>query len=421
MAAPSERIFRKVAIERLSSPEQLDHLITVTSPTGWAALLAVVVLLAAIVAWGIFGSVPTRVQGSGLLVARGGEVFDAMAPASGALASVAAIGAAVHKGDVVATLDDTAAKQDLQHAQNVLHEQEQELGELVARYDRETAARQKVDTQQRDNLAGIIRSAKQRQAFYSSELQSDEPIAAKGFITRRYVQETRQLMETAQQDEQRAHNDLLRIAAEEVDLAGRKDQAVWQQQQAVNTARRSIEELQIRLARNTRIVSPIAGHITEVKASVGTVVAPGRPVVSIETAGAGLELVLYIPPEQGKKVAPGMEVRVEPATVKKEEFGTLVGRVLDLSEYPISPEGMLAVLGNPELVKTFSAQGAPYAARVGLIANPAGPSGYRWATGRGPPVTLTAGTTAKAEVTVRTQAPITLLLPLLRAKTGIGG
>jgi HlyD family secretion protein len=107
--------------------------------------------------------------------------------------------------------------------------------------------------------------------------------------------------------------------------------------------------------------------------------------------------------------------------VKKEEFGTLIGHVLDISEFPTSPEGMLAVLGNPELVKLFSAQGAPYAARVPLIADPASPSGYRWSNGKGALVALSAGTTAAAEVTVRTRAPISLVLPLLRQQTGIGG
>ena len=31
-------IFRKVALERLSSPEQLDQLLQVTDPKGWMAL-----------------------------------------------------------------------------------------------------------------------------------------------------------------------------------------------------------------------------------------------------------------------------------------------------------------------------------------------------------------------------------------------
>lgn len=422
MATPSERIFRQVALDRLSSPEQLDRLITLASPVGWAALAAIAAVLAAVVAWGVFGTVPTRVEGQGILVLRGGQVFDAAAPSAGTLASVAAIGTAVNKGDTVARLDDTQLGQDLRHAQTVLQEQQQQLAELSARFDREIAARQKVDAQQRDNLNDIIRSAEQRRTFYASEMSGDEAIAEKGFITRRFVQETRQLMETAEQDAQRARNDLLRIGADELDQTDRRDQEVWHQQEAVNTARRAVEELQIKLDGDTRIVSPIAGHVTEIKAAVGTVVAPGRPVVSIEKGGgdAGLELMLYVPPEQGKTVAPGMEVRIAPATVKREEFGTLTGRVRDISEFPISPEGMQAALGNPELVKAFTAQGAPYAAHVRLAADAASPSGYKWSTGKGPPQKLSAGTTASAEVTVRTQSPMSLVLPLLREQTGIG-
>lgn len=419
--AASESMFRKVALDRLSSPEQLDRLITLTSPIGWTALVAVVALLSAIAAWAIFGSVPTRVNGAGILVAKGGQVFDAMAPAAGSLASVAAIGTAVKKGDVVATLDDTQAGQDLDHARKVLNEDEEQFRQLAARFDREIGARHRVDAQQRENLTEIIAASEQRHTFYAEELKSDAPISVKGYLTRRYMQETRQQMDAAEQDGRRARNDLLRIDSEELDQRGRRDQEIWHQQQAVSAARRTVEELIIRLGRNTRVISPIAGHVTEVKATTGTVVAPGKSILSIETAGAGLELVLYIPPDQGKKVTSGMEVHIEPATVKKEEFGTLVGRVLSISEFPVSAEGMIAILQNQQLATRFSAQGAPYAARVALNRDAGTASGYAWSAGRAPPTTLSAGTTASGEVTVRTQAPITLVLPLLRERTGIGG
>lgn len=419
MATPSPRIFRQVALDRLSSPDQLDRLITVTSSFGWASVVAVVVLLAAIAAWSVLGNIPTRVEGTGILVARGGQVFNAMAAAAGSLATVAPIGAKVTKGEVVATLDDTQSEQDLEHAKNVLREQQAQLAQLVARFDHEAAVRHQVDAQQRENLGDTIRNAEQRQAFYAEELKSDQPLTASGFLTRRFLQETRQQMEAAGQEAQRARNDRLRIDAEDLNANGEREQALLRQQDAVNAAQRQVDELKIRLDRSTRIVSPIDGHVTEVKASAGTVVELGRPILSIETAGKKLELLLFIPPEQGKKVTRGMAVRIEPATVKKEEFGTLAGRVEDISEFPISPEGMLAELGNPELVKLFSTEGAPYAAHVRLVSDAANPSGYAWSAGRGPQVTLSAGTTATAEVTVHNEAPIVLVLPLLREKTGI--
>ena len=421
MAAPADDMFRAVALERMSSPEQLDRLITLTPPTGWAALAALGTLMAAIVAWGILGSIPTRVAGAGILVERGGQVFDAMASDPGVLSMVAPIGTVVHRGDLVAALDDTQAQQDLQHAQNLLHEQQDQLQQLTARFDREIAARRRVDAQQRENLQNLIAAATRRKTFYEQSLLNETPVAQRGFITRRFMQETRQQIDAAEQDARRARNELLALDAGEIDQLGRRDQEIWHQQQAVNAARRAVEELTISTLRSTRIVSPIDGHVTEVKASPGVVVAPGKAIVSIETAGEGLELVLYVPPDQGKKISPGMEVRIEPATVKKEEFGTLLGRVLEISQFPVSPDGMMAILQNPQLVTRFSAQGAPYAARVSLIPAPGAASGYAWSAGKGPAVLLTSGTTATAEVTVRRQAPITLVLPLLRESTGIGG
>lgn len=421
MARASDDLFRAVALDRMASPEQLDRLITLAPPAGWAALAALVALIVTVVLWGLFGSVPTRVVGAGILIERGGQVFDAMAPAPGVLATVAPIGTVVRRGDVVATLDDTQAQQDLRHAEALLEEQQDQLAQLTRRLDGEIEASRRVDAQKRENLEAIAAAALRRKAFYEQSLHNESPVAERGYLTRRFMQDTRQQIELADQEVRQARNQLLSLAAEDLDRVGRRDQEVWRQQEAVNAARRAVEELTIGMRRSTRIVSPIAGHVTEVKASPGVVLAPGKPIVSIEASGEGLELVLYVPPDQGKKISPGMEVRIEPATVKKEEFGTLLGRVVEVSPFPVSPEGITARLQNPQLVARFSAQGAPYEARVTLIGDPGTASGYAWSAGRGPAVQLSSGTTATAEITVRRQAPISLVLPLLRDRTGIGG
>ena len=65
-------LFRTEALERLSSPEQLDRLVQVTSPMGWLALLTTGLLLVAVVAWGFLGRLPLTVQGPGVLLRQGG-------------------------------------------------------------------------------------------------------------------------------------------------------------------------------------------------------------------------------------------------------------------------------------------------------------------------------------------------------------
>lgn len=55
------QLFRKKSIETISSPEQLNDYIKVSSPGIWTVLLAVVVLLAGVCVWGIWGHLETVV------------------------------------------------------------------------------------------------------------------------------------------------------------------------------------------------------------------------------------------------------------------------------------------------------------------------------------------------------------------------
>ena len=53
----NSELFRKKSIERVSTPEQLNDYIRVTTPSVWAVLAAMTVLLIGMLVWGVFGSV----------------------------------------------------------------------------------------------------------------------------------------------------------------------------------------------------------------------------------------------------------------------------------------------------------------------------------------------------------------------------
>ena len=52
-----ESLFREKSLERLESPEKLNDYLRVTSPGVWLVLAAVIVLLAGVCIWGIFGRI----------------------------------------------------------------------------------------------------------------------------------------------------------------------------------------------------------------------------------------------------------------------------------------------------------------------------------------------------------------------------
>lgn len=61
-------VFRKTAVERLSSPDRLDSMLRVTTPLSWIGILAAAVLAGSVVFWAFTGPLPTTVSASGFLV-----------------------------------------------------------------------------------------------------------------------------------------------------------------------------------------------------------------------------------------------------------------------------------------------------------------------------------------------------------------
>ena len=97
-------LFRQKSLERISSPEQLNHYIRVSTPSVWLLLCAIIVLLAGVCMWGVFGHMDTTLPVVAL--SREGRVtayvhqadvekvpVDAAASVNGVAGQVLAIGA----------------------------------------------------------------------------------------------------------------------------------------------------------------------------------------------------------------------------------------------------------------------------------------------------------------------------------------
>jgi HlyD family secretion protein len=353
-------------------------------------------------------------------VTRGGSVFDAMAPGAGNVVAIKVTpGALVQKGDVLATLTQPAARQTLEHAKATVVELKDEEARLARQFAAEAEAQNANLDRQRVALRGVIEAAKQRVAYYSATLEAYADLSRSGYITKQRVQENVQGKQQAEQDIKRSESELAKLDGDALEQADRRRDELMKAQLRISEAERKASEVEAQLSDTSSVLAPVAGRVTELKVSEGAVVAAGGPIASIQSGEQGLELVLYVPPEHGKKVKPGMKVRIEPATVRKEEWGTLLGEVEQISDFPATAEGMRSILQNAELVRQFTQSGPPYAARVRLKTVQGRPGHYRWSSGEGPPILITAGTLASASVTVRETRPITLVIPLLKEMSGL--
>ncbi|MGP8121573.1 MAG: NHLP bacteriocin system secretion protein [Xanthobacteraceae bacterium] len=420
MKQGTETIFRSAAVERLSSPEQLDQLVGITRPFDWVAVAAMALGLAVLMAWGVLGKIPTRVEGEGILLSSGGRLIDAVSGVAGRLASIdVAVGDEVKPDQVIAHVGQTETEQRLAQAKEVLREREREHEELSATITREIETKLANYAAQESGLNDAIAAADQRATYLTAEIAKLEPAVSNGFVTRKYVEDRRVELNAARLRMVDAQNDILKLKAQRLDLQSQRDRDRMQSQFRVNDARRLVEQFTVELDRGSRILSPATGRVVEVKVSGGSVLAVGTPVIEIETAGERLDATIYMPPDRGKDIRPGMEVHVEPTQIAREEFGAIIGKVAAISEFPVTPQGMAADLHNDTLVKRFSEHGAPYAAKIQLEPDASTVSGYRWSSGKGPPVRLSSGTLTRAEVTTREQAPIGLVIPLVRRLSGM--
>lgn len=420
MSNQSSGIFRAAAIERLSSPDQLEELVRITRPADWVATLVIGLAIAALVAWSIIGRIPTRVSGEGILIGDSGPVIDAVSSVSGRLGSVAvSVGDRVLQGQVIATVAQDDIEQRVRAAVEVQTEREREDAALAAAITRELTAKSQSFAAQKVGLEQSIGVAEDRASLLTKDLDTLRKLLATGLTTQPEIDQRRVDLNAARQRITDARNEILRLDAQKLDLETQRAQDRLASQFRVNDARRQSEQLAGLLARDTRLTSPRDGRVTEIKVSPGAVLATGTPVVAIEAEGAQLEAVIYIPAGRGKTVKPGMEVRIEPASVKREEYGTLIGTVVSISDFPATPQGMAAMLHNEDLVKRFAQAGALYQAVVRLERDATAAGGYRWSSGGGPPVRLTTGTVARAEVTTREQPPYELVVPLMRRLSGI--
>jgi hypothetical protein len=96
-------LFREEAMDKMSSPDELDRLMRVTDPKGWLALIALLALVAAAVAWGFFGSVSVQESGDKGVLLAGDSRSQVVSQTSGLVTDIRVeIGDHVQEGQVLA-------------------------------------------------------------------------------------------------------------------------------------------------------------------------------------------------------------------------------------------------------------------------------------------------------------------------------
>lgn len=415
----SNPIFREASLERLSTPEQLDQVMRVTSPTAWLALIALATVIVAGVIWGILGEVPIKVSGKGILISPGG-VMDVVSASQGRILRLdVRPGDRIEEGQMVAQVAQPDIQNELEATRSELEETINQYTQIKEFHARDMVAQKALFEKKRLGLT-------QKQGFLSDRLKwlqeretYEVELQKKGLVDRKRVIDTKIEINSAREGLATVQSDMRQIEIDESTSEIQKEREVLELELKVNNLTRKRSGLDEKLARNSTVVSPYSGTIAELKVNAGEMVEPGKALFTLTppshstTKEGDLLATLYVAPEDGKKIQPGMEAQIAPSTVKREEFGFMVGKVRSVATIPSSEEGMLRTLKNKALVQELSGGGAPFEVTVELVRDPQSPTGFQWSSSRGPVVDINSGTLCEGSLTVRNIRLISLVIPAL--------
>ena len=420
--AKNTAVFRKVSLDRLASPEQLDQLLQVTDARGWIALGAIGAVLVTAIVWGMVGRLPENVGGMGILVKSGG-VFEVVPATSGRVIDLAvAVGDSVTEGQVVARIAQPELSDRFQAAAAALRDLRAQHAQIAEFGTRDIGLQRDFLAQQRSNLGQTIASAEQTRSWLAEKIETQRRLVEEGLLTKPTLLATRQQHDQIRERIRESHGQLTQISVKQLELENQRTNEARASHVRVEEQERRVADLERELKAKQEVTVAYTGRILEILVERGNVVSVGEPLLTLDPTGRAvkdLEAVIYVASLHGKQIRPGMEIQIAPSTVKREEYGLMVGRVSYVSDFPATPKGMRRVLKNERLVAGLSGQDAPYEVHADLIVDPSTTSRYRWSSSKGPPLRIQSGTLAAANIIVAEYRPMGLLIPLVRKFTGI--
>jgi HlyD family secretion protein len=424
--------------------DQLDTLVRVTSVHGWIYLAVLFAVGAGSIAFAVLYEVPTKVNGEGLLLTEGDTLVRVRARATGRLVALdVRLRERVDAGQVIGLIAQQELKDRIEQADAKLaalrrqddyltrfEEAERESKEAAMSQVREAALNARRDDLERQKIAGrVVESA--NRLWLEKHLKDLELLES--------VEKLYDVHEALNKGQMRlAELDLERVTAANARGRARLDR------------RLKIDELDLqlrldrdKLERTSGVVSPARGEVAQVLSVPGGLVQEGAPVVLLhapkghrgadDTGPSSYDAIVFVQAGEGKKIDVDDRVEVVPATVKREEYGFILGHVVAIAELPATRQAMEAALEHPELVEAFLRRYAPgVVLRVQIkleerddpapssrdSSHPDHGNPFQWSSSSGTKLPLKTGTICQAAIVVERRALIRLILPWAKKLVG---
>ena len=157
-----------------------------------------------------------------------------------------------------------------------------------------------------------------------------------------------------------------------------------------------------------QVISPFDGVITSQRMREGQIVQSGAAIYDVDvTESQDMISVIFVPALTGNKLKPGSMIQISPGAIDSSLYGSLVGKVIELSAYPVTSDRVVYWTGKKEFANWIIQKcgGAIMEVRVELTRDNNTTSGYLWTTLFGPNENVQEGMTCTATAIVDRKSP----------------
>lgn len=415
--------FGEPALKGINSSEEPGERIRVIPPATRVLAASTAIVCLAALFWAVFGSVPTRVTGRGVLLSDQQGNFSIAAIASGPVIEML-----VKPGDrVTAGAPIAIIEQKLLTAriENAVAEVDRLEGNLTLLKAANAAQILRSDEASKRQLAAIdeqVAANEVRRDRLRELLEGYMTLRSRGMISQNEMIAKQEQYDTTALE--LASAKVRRVEAELTAATKRDDLAEMerQKQAEIDLRKAGVDRLRVEMAIGSSVRAPISGVIREIRLGRGDVAAAGAVVATMgPDRRDDYQVVALLKDKTRKRAAPGMEVHIVPDIIKKEEYGSMKGEVVAVSAEDVSVEHVEQIFHNDQLTRSLFGDDPALIAHIKLFPTASNPSGFEWWTGKGPPYRITAGSVASIDIIVERVRPITLIIPALRKLLSIEG
>ena len=404
--------FRSDSTDSLVSTDDLDQASSLIKFKSFYFLFSFGLLILIALACAAWIKVPIKVSGTAVIWSDEG-VLQVAAKDPGSVTSLSVkVGDRIKIGQVVAVLDQSRVKDQLQSVHAKLKVLNEYIKDIKVLQSNDLKKRREI----REKVDGLIDSSE-----ILNEKRLERLNLRKNELKKLYVDELIQF--------DQYHSFIDRIEEAEARIIGEqrlevnefKEENLKYSSEARELLQKQLEADQLstevtllenQLAGQGVLKALISGTVVEIATSVGDYLNPGSPVILVQpdTNEDKMNFVLFISSEQVKPVSAGMRTELELSAFPPTKYGKLVAEVTDISPMPLSSPGLMKELRNDQLVARLTQEGSPFMVNVEILRDEV-TGDFLWSSATKQKRQLQVGMVGKGSIITRYERLAWLLLP----------